>query len=197
MSPAETAVPPVELSFIRSMRDTDGKWVLHGEYSIWSGGQRPDGPPYLLHEWREDGVLPIPRAETHPVMHRIAAGTPFEVAHLFGFWIAVDVDTVWIDALSDGGHHYALIVGGTLGKPGQAACLWVCPKCAAPIARAEFAVPRQRFERFLDFAQERVRAFNADPRLRTCERCGTVHPPSYGFDPALDTDNESKARHAS
>jgi hypothetical protein len=196
MPPDQSAVPPVELSFVRSMLDTDGKWVLHGEYSIWSGGPRPGEPAYLLHELHENGVLAIPRAQTHPIMHRIAAGTPFEVAHLFGFWISVDVDTVWLDALDEGGHQYALIVGGTQGKPGRAACLWVCPKCAVAFARAEFALPSQRFERFLEFAQGRVRAFNADVKLRTCPRCGNVHPSSYGFDPTLDTEDDKKARQA-
>lgn len=192
-----SAIPAPELSFVRSMADTEGKWVLHGEYSIWSGAQKPGEAPYLLHEWRENGVLPILRAETHPIMHRIPAGTPFEVAHLFGFWIVIDVDTVWIDAAGEAGHNYALLVGGAQGKPGDAACLWVCPKCAAQFARGAFAVPRQRFERFLEFAQERVRAFNADLQLRTCPRCGAVHPPSYGFDAKLDSDDERQARHAS
>ena len=57
-------------------------------------------------------------------------------------------------------------------------------------ARESFAVPRQRLERFLDFAQGRVRAFNADRQRRTCPRCGAVHPPSYGFDAKLDSDDE-------
>jgi hypothetical protein len=196
MQPDPPAIPSVELSFVRSMLDTDGKWVLHGEYSIWSGGQKPGEPAYLLLERHETGVLPIPHAETHPIMHRIAAGTPFAVMHLFGFWVAIDVDTVWLDALGEAGHHYALMVGGAQGKPGQAACLFVCPKCAASFARAEFAVPRQRFERFLDFAEARVRAFNADMTLRACPSCGTVHPPSYGFDQALDGDTERQARQA-
>jgi hypothetical protein len=188
------AIPAPELSFVRSMADTDGKWVLHGDYSIWSSAQKPDGPPYRLHEWREDGVVPIPPATSHPILHRIAAGTPFEVAHLFGYWIAVDVDTVWIDAAGDGGQHYALIVGGTQGKPGEASCLWVCPKCATLFARESFAIPRQRLERFLDFAQTRLRAFNADPQRRTCPRCAAVHPASYGFDTTLDSAEERQAR---
>jgi hypothetical protein len=91
-----STIPAPELSFVRAMTDTDGKWVLRGDYSIWSGAPTPGLPAFRLHEWREDGVLPIPVAETHPVMHRVSAGTPFEVAHLFGFWIAVDVDTVWM-----------------------------------------------------------------------------------------------------
>jgi hypothetical protein len=190
------AVPAPELSFVRSMADTGGQWLLHGEYSIWSGTQEPGAAPYRLHQWHEGGVLPIPPAASRPIMHRIPAGTPFQVAHLFGFWIVVDVDTVWIDAPGADGHHHALIVGGTLGKPGEALCLWVCPKCAAQFSSTPFSVPRQRFERYLEFADGRVRAFNADARLRTCPQCGAVHPPSYGFDAALDGAEEKRARQA-
>jgi hypothetical protein len=190
---ADLHIPAPELSFVRSMAETGGQWVLRGDYSIWTGGQKGDAP-YRLHQWQEGGVLPIPAAAERPVMHRIDAGTPFEVAHLFGFWIAVDVDTVWIDAPANDGHHYSLIVGGTVGKPGAASCLWVCPRCAAQLARAEFAVPRQHFERFLEFAETRVAAFNAGAALRTCKACGTVHPPSYGFDESRDGDAERRAR---
>ncbi|HXQ49943.1 MAG TPA: hypothetical protein VN802_02515 [Stellaceae bacterium] len=189
-------IPAPELSFVRSMADTGGKWVLHGEYSIWSGPQKPGKAAYFLHHWQDDGVLPIPRAASRPVMHRIPAGTPFEVAHLFGFWIVVDVDTVWIDAPGADGHNYALIVGGAQGKPGEATCLWICPKCAGRMAGASFAVPRQHFERFLEFAEGRVRLFNAQTLMRTCPRCGAVHPPSYGFDASLDGDQEREARQA-
>lgn len=190
-----SGIPAPFMSFVRPMAATDGRWELRGEYSIWSGARKADEPFYLLHEWRAPGVLPLRRQSARPLMHRIVAGTPFEVAHLFGFWIAVDVDTVWIDAASPGGGQIcSLIVGGTVGKPGEASCAWVCPKCATLFGRESFAVPHQRFERFLDFAQDRVRVFNGDPQRRTCPQCGVIHPVSYGFHTALDTDPERKAR---
>jgi hypothetical protein len=194
VSPSE--IPAPELSFVRSMADTEGKWELHGEYSIWSGAPKPGERPYLLHEWHDHGVLRIPRAAARPVLHRIAAGTPFEVAHLFGFWMTVDVDTAWVDHSGPDGQRCALMVGGAKGKPGEAACLWVCPKCAAFLARADFVVPHQRLERFLAFAQDRVRAFNADAALRACPSCGAAHPRSYGFHAEHDTDDERAARQA-
>jgi hypothetical protein len=190
------AIPAPELSFVLKMAETGAKWVLHGEYAIWSGSRKRDEAPLLLHQAQENGVLPVPVAAARPILHRIEAGMPFEVAHLFGFWIAVDVDTVWLDTPDRDGHHYALMVGGAVGKPGEASCLWICPKCAAPLARASFAVPHQHFERFLDFADERVRQFNADETLRTCPRCGVVHPPSYGLDAARDGEPERRARQA-
>jgi hypothetical protein len=191
------AIPAPELSFVRSMADTGGAWQLHGEYSIWSGARLKDEAPYCLHEWHDRRVLPIPLSKTRPVLHCIAAGTPFEVAHLFGFWIVADVDTVWVDAASGEGQRCGLILGGAKGKPGDAACFWVCPRCGGLMARQSFAVPHQRFERFLDFAETQVRAFNADAALRACAECGAAHPPSYGFRAALDGEVERAARAAS
>jgi hypothetical protein len=182
------------LSFVRSMAETDGRWELRGEYAIWCGRRAPDDAPFLLHERCEGGVRPIRRCDSHPLLHRIVAGTAFEVAHLFGFWIATDVDTVWVDAPGHGDQYCALIVGGTRDKPAQASCGWVCPRCAAHFAAASFAIPRQRFERFIAFAQDQVREFNADATRRTCPDCSNVHPLSYGFYQDLDTADERQAR---
>jgi hypothetical protein len=190
---AATLPGPV-LSFVRSMAETDGRWELRGDYAIWCGRRTAADDAWLLHEARDGGVLPVRRDGARPLLHRINAGTAFEVAHLFGFWITTDVDTVWVDAAGQDGQYAALMVGGSKDKPSQASCAWVCPKCAALFASASFAIPRQRFERFIAFAQDRVREFNADPARRTCPSCGNVHPVSYGFDATLDTADERQAR---
>jgi hypothetical protein len=80
------------------------------------------------------------------------------------------------------------------GKPSRNECLWVCPKCATPMARSAFDTARRGFEAFLPFALDRVRSFNADPAMRTCHSCGAVHPPSYGFDADRDDPIERVAR---
>jgi rubredoxin len=190
VSEITSMIPAPELSFFLSMSETSSRWERHGDYSIWCGGSAPGSAVYVLNEWRDDRFLAVPRRGAHPVMHRIAAGTPFEVERLFGFWMSLDVDSVWIDTSVSGGQRCALVVGGSKGKPSDAACLWVCPKCGAPFARDSFAIARQRLERFLEFAQERVRAFNADAQVRTCPSCAAVHPPSYGF--YMDADGEAE-----
>lgn len=176
------------------MGDTPSRWERHGDYSIWCGGSASGSAVYVLNEWRDNRVLAVPRRDAHPVMHRIAAGTPFEVERLFGFWMSLDVDSVWIDTSVSGRQRCALVVGGTKGKPADAACLWICPKCGTPLARSSFAIERQRFERFLGFAQDRVRMFNADERVRRCPSCAAVHPPSYGFYMEEDGEAEQAAR---
>jgi hypothetical protein len=193
-SEIQPAIPAPELSFFQSMSETATRWERHGDYSIWCGGSAPGSAVYVLNEWRGNRVLAVPRRDSHPVMHRIPAGTPFEVEHLFGFWMSLDVDSVWIDTSVSGGQRCALVVGGMKGKPAEVACLWICPKCGEPFAQESFAIPRQRFERFLQFAQERVGIFNADERVRTCPSCAAIHPPSYGFYREEDGEAEQAAR---
>jgi hypothetical protein len=52
----------------------------------------------------------------------------------------------------------------------------------------------QGYSTFLDNALRRVRTFNADTVVRTCPKCGGVHPPIYGFYADVDDAAERAAR---
>ena len=59
-----------------------------------------------------------------------------------------------------------------LHPPVRKAVAWYCPACGERVHAHQFnAEARQR-----QYWQA-VRAFNADPRLRTCATCQTLHPP--------------------
>jgi predicted RNA-binding Zn-ribbon protein involved in translation (DUF1610 family) len=192
---AASAAP--ELSFTVRMSDADVRWQRHGDYAIWCGNRKADQAGYVLHEWCDKGVIPIPGRTGRPIVHRIAQGTPYHVAHLFGFWIEHDVDAVWLESPGgDGASNYTLMVGGAAGKPAETASLFVCPKCAAPFGRETVNTARQGYGRFIEIALERVRAFNADAKSRACPKCGAVHPPIYGFYADADTPAERAARQA-
>jgi predicted RNA-binding Zn-ribbon protein involved in translation (DUF1610 family) len=190
----ETAVAGPELSYTRRMEDAPSGWRRRGDYAIWGGSRKLDESPYVLHEWCDRGVIPIPHRTGRPILHRIAQGTPYHVSGLFGFWIEHDVDATWLEAPAQGGSHYALLVGGSSGKPANTASLFVCPKCAAAFGREVVSIARQGFSAFLKTALRRVREFNADPALRTCPKCGAVHPPTYGFYAEKDDAVERAAR---
>jgi hypothetical protein len=185
-----------ELSYTRHMAEAPTGWQHRGDYAIWGGNRTPDETPYVLHEWLERGVLPIPSRTGRPIVHRIVKGTPYHVSHLFGFWIEQDVDVMWLEAPSPGGSAYTLAAGGTVGLPAKTTSLFVCPKCAAQFGRETVPTGRQGFSSFLETALKRVRAFNADEKLRTCPKCGGVHPLSYGFYADADNDAERAARTA-
>jgi rubredoxin len=198
-SPAPNMAVP-ELSFVVRMAESDGRWQLHGDYAIWSGTRTAGEAPYVLHEWSDTngmrGVIPIPVRQPKPILHRIALGTPYHVSGLFGFWIAHDVDAVWLEAPKGDVTVSTLMVGGTAGKPDAITTLWVCPKCAASFGAETINIGGRNYGRFLETALARVRAFNADPKLRTCPKCSAVHPPTYGFYADADTAEEKAARNA-
>jgi hypothetical protein len=185
-----------ELSFTVAMPDSDGKWRRHGDYAIWCGNRPKSEYGYVLHEWSARGVLPIPHRTKRPILHRIVQGTPYHVSHLFGFWVAHDVDAVWIEAEGKDSTNYTLMVGGSSGKPADTMCSWVCPKCASSFGAETVNTVREGFGHFLDVALKRVRAFNGDEKLRTCPHCGALHPPTYGFYAEADTPTERSARDA-
>ncbi len=186
-----TAEP--ELSFDIDVTASDGTWIRRGNHAIWRGSRAAGATPYLLHEWTERGVRPFPLRDDKPVLHRVPAGTPYHIARLFGFWVVNDVDAMLLTAKRDDTTYHMLVVGGLTEGLREAACLFVCPKCAARFGEEKFAF-RGDYEGFIAFASKRVRAFNADAALRTCPRCGHVHPPIYGFHADADTPDERAAR---
>jgi hypothetical protein len=185
-----------ELSFDLDVTDSDGKWMRRGNHAIWAGSRKPGEAPYVLHEWSERGVHPFSVKDDKPVFHRVPGGTPYHISHLFGFWVVNDVDAMLLTARRGGDTYYMLTVGGRSDGASEAACLFVCPKCAARFGEAKFAELRSGYDRFMDFALQRVRAFNADAAQRTCPKCGAVHPPIYGFRFQDDTPDERRAREA-
>jgi hypothetical protein len=187
-----TAEP--DLSFDFDVTQGGGKWVRRGNHALWCGSRASSDPPYVLHEWTDRGVRPFPVIGPKPVFHRVPEGTPYHVSHLFGFWVANDVDAMLLTVPRGEVAHHMLTVGGRTGKPAEATCLHVCPRCASRFGEASFAEVRSGYERFLDFALKRVRAFNADATLRTCPRCSAVHPPIYGFHEDADTPDARAAR---
>jgi hypothetical protein len=187
-----TAEP--DLSFDIDVREGDGKWFRRGNHAIWCGNRAADAAPYVLHEWSEKGVHPFPVKDDKPVFHRVPEGTPYHIARLFGFWVVNDVDAMLLTVKRGDVIHHMLTVGGRTDKPAEASVLFVCPKCAAKFGEAKFSEVKKGYERFIEFALGKVRAFNADATLRTCPKCGAVHPPIYGFHEAADTPAEAAAR---
>jgi hypothetical protein len=178
------------------MEEAPSGWQHRGDYAIWGGNRETVETPYVLHEWCDDGVIPIPHRTGRPIIHRIARGTPYHVSRLFGFWIEHDVDALWLEAPSKAGTHYTLMVGGSTGRPSNTASLFVCPKCAAQFGRETMPTGPQGYGAFLHTALRRVRAFNADAKLRTCPKCACEHPPIYGFYADADDAMERIARDA-
>jgi hypothetical protein len=184
------------LSFDIDVTASDDSWVQRGNHAVWRGKRDTGETPYVLHEWSAEGVRVFRVRDDKPVFHRVPGGTPYHVSHLFGFWTVNDVDAMWLTAPRGGTTYYMLTVGGLTEGPLEATCLFVCPSCAARFGETRCDGLRGRYTTFIAFALARVRKFNADAAMRTCPRCGAVHPPIYGFHAASDTPDERAARAA-
>lgn len=182
------------LSYTRSMVEGSAGWPLQGDYAIWSGNLDQNASPYLLHELVGERVLPVPISNSRAILHPVTRSTWFEIRHLFGYWIRADVDTVWLDAPGDNGRYYSLCIGGSEARPGEVSYGWVCPQCGTLFATMTVDVAAEGFQTFLNDAEEGVSRFNADEGRRTCPQCKHVHPLTYGFDKARDTDATRQAR---
>jgi hypothetical protein len=187
------------MHYVQRMGDADSRWEEIGDYAIWTGNRKPDQLPLQLLELHDRSVIPIPWEQSAPILHRIPAGTPYHVRHLFGFWITVDTDTVWLQARYGEppfgpAVYYSLMLGGARTRPLQASCSWYCPSCGTPLHGVGYAMHPHGLAGFLRAAQEVVCEFNGSRDRRTCRECGDVHPPGYGFYPQDDLAEEGAAR---
>lgn len=179
--PLEKPIPSPDMSFVRLFNDESIGWQFRGQYAFWTGASADSSKKYKLLERLGNRVARIEHGDGSPVFHKIAAGVPFTIENLMGFWIAFDSDAMWLDVQAPDRQYAVLAAGGTAGKPGGAVVDWTCPKCGSGIARNEIDIPPLAFNKFLIQANAWVEKFNEDPQLRACGNCGGAHPPSYGI----------------
>jgi hypothetical protein len=186
--------PAPELSFVRRMSEENARWVRRGDYALWCGSRTLGQPAHTLYRLHDNGVVPVLRPSVGPLMHRIPAGTPFYVAHLAGLWHVADADAIWVEGEAQDKRFYGLVLGGVAEAFTVNEVLWVCRHCRHELVRFAYDTRRLGFNGFSDFALAKVRQFNADDSLRTCAKCGKVHPMAYGYLASDDNDQESLAR---
>ncbi|HLH25749.1 MAG TPA: hypothetical protein VK066_24795 [Chloroflexota bacterium] len=156
-------------------------WRALGQHEVWVGRYPAQLPPLRVQEMRQNRCVEF--AKPGYCMHRVAAGTPYRISHLFGFWHISDADMTWLQFERDALTLYVALAGGSTGLPGDQAVAWYCARCGEEIARQAF--PRAgRYGRFLTHgSQPALDAFNANADQRRCRACGWEHPPAYPFSP--------------
>jgi len=170
----------------------DGSWQEASRYQIWTNRYPLTEPKLSVVERRDGSVLRVP--DRVRVMHRIPAGTPYHIEHLFGFWRTTGSDTLFVRAEVEDHAYYTLVVGTHSAGFGAETIAWCCPRCAAELRAATFDLKRYGLPAFWEFALAQAREFNASTEARTCAACGNVHPYAYGWDPQADAPVESEGR---
>ena len=167
-------------------------WQEASRNHVWSARHAPDAPFPTLFEALDEGIVQLPKRDR--IFHVIPAGRMHRIAHGIGFWRVCGADATYIGSAYEGGYAHLMIVGLHYSGYKTDTLRWLCPECAAPVHEAEVPTRRIHLKGLIETALAQVRSFNADDALRTCKACGTLHPHSYGFEPAQDNDVERAAR---
>lgn len=170
-----------------------GKWREVSRYHCWVQRYPVEAPPLSVLRARDEGVFRLPIRNRS--IQFLAAGQPFHIEHLFGYWRVSDADVLYLRISHEDVFYYVLLVGGTTAPHDEDTVLWICPKCASRLSVETFPTRKKGWDAFWDAEIETVRRFNDDRGLRLCAKCGHVHPPvAYGFFPEADREDESAAR---
>jgi hypothetical protein len=156
-------------------------WRAYGQHQLWIGRYPPDAPPLYVQELRPEGLLEYETTEF--LLHRVAAGTPYRVTHLMGFWHVSDADLLWFQIPRAGLTYYLALAGGRTNLPGNHGIVWYCGECAHEIYRQDFEHVGHTGRLLSQIAAPVVDTFNADAARRRCPACGWEHPPAYAFTP--------------
>jgi hypothetical protein len=172
-------LPSPVLGFDIPFGADDGTWTDANQYSIWT--QRfPVSAPVLHVVERIDGAVNDVQGAPQ-ALRLIPARMQHRIDHLFGFWRESDADTLFFRSEQGADVRYALVVSVGAVSFKNESLFWTCPSCQTELTRQDFETRRYGMAAFWEFALERVREFNATETLRSCKKCGTVHPHSYGF----------------
>ena len=171
--------------------DPNGQWKKAGQNYVWSRFVPYGGPELELFERFDEAIVRVPVADR--ALHVISTGRPYRLSHVYGFWRSTGADTLFVRSPAPGGAAYMLLTGTSYDTYTQDRVFWACPHCARELANV--TIPKSAgLGGLLVQTAKAVKAFNAEPGIRTCPGCGTIHPPAYAAEPAADDDVESSAR---
>ncbi|HLH22825.1 MAG TPA: hypothetical protein VK066_09895 [Chloroflexota bacterium] len=182
------AIPEPILNWTLRLADEAGHaapgcepWRTLGQHDAWVGRYPTAHPPLRVQEMHAGRCAEFAKAGY--LMHRVAAGTPYRISRLFGFWHISDADLTWLQVQRGDLTLYLALAGGATGLRGDHAVAWYCARCGHEIARQAFARAGRTGAFLAERSRAAVAAFNATAEGRRCPACGWEHPPAYPFSP--------------
>lgn len=155
-----------------------GQLHSFGAYWLWSQVFSAELSPLRLYEWTPAGVADL--TTDHDALHVVKAGTWHHIDGLFGYWLHSDADHVWLQVPRPDRRYYVLLAGGQAGVNRRHNLSWRCVECGHELAEP---MPVHHDGTPVSFlaAQAAAVVLHAVDEPRTCPRCGTTQPPTYGF----------------
>ena len=119
---------------------------------------------------------------------------PHHSEHGYGFWHVNDEQEMTLNLRLSETLAVTVLVEGFPKTGRHDRFAWFCLECLEPLFMREVETGRVGMPGFYAVEDEAFQTFNADEKLRTCKRCGTVHPLAYSIFQWNDTPEERAAR---
>jgi hypothetical protein len=119
---------------------------------------------------------------------------PHHAEHGYGFWHVNDEQEMTLNLRLSETRGVTVLVEGFPQKGRHDRFAWYCLECLNPLYMREVETGRVGLPGFYAVEDEAFRTFNGDEKLRTCSKCGTVHPLAYSIFEWNDTEAERASR---
>jgi hypothetical protein len=121
---------------------------------------------------------------------------PHRSEHIYGFWHINDEQELAMNLKLGDQRRVTVLVEGFPKRGRRDRFAWFCTHCVNPLYMREVETGRVGLPGFYAVEEDAFKVFNEDLRLRTCQRCGTVHPVAYSIFAWNDTPEQKAARAA-
>lgn len=122
---------------------------------------------------------------------------PHRSEHIYGFWHINDEQELAMNLTLSETRRVTVLVEGFPKRGRRDRFAWFCTSCLNPLYMREVETGRVGLPGFYAVEEDAFAVFNGDEQLRTCRRCGTVHPHAYSIFNWNDTAQQKAARAAS
>jgi len=119
---------------------------------------------------------------------------PHHSEHGYGFWHVNDEQEMTLNLRLSETRLVTVLVEGFPKRGRHDRFAWYCLECLNPLYMREVETGRVGLPGFYAVEDEAFKSFNGDAKLRTCTKCGTVHPLAYSIFQWNDTEEEKAAR---
>lgn len=135
-------------------------------------------------------------SETPGDVHFVEPLIPHHAQHVYGFWHINEQQEMSIRLKLEGGGRLTMLVEGFPEAGRKDRFAWFCLECLEPLYMAEVDMGRVGLGGYYAVQEDAFEVFNNEVSVRTCKRCGAVHPVAYSIFPWKDSREERASREA-
>jgi len=122
---------------------------------------------------------------------------PHRSEHIYGFWHINDEQELAMNLTLSETRRVTVLIEGFPKRGRRDRFAWFCTSCLNPLYMREVETGRVSLPGFYAVEEDAFEVFNSELSLRTCKRCGTVHPHAYSIFTWNDSEEQKAARAAS